>query len=85
MVGTLSIFKKYDQHQYAEFKKLFGINMHGYWDILTGFDVVKFDEEFLKVPDGISTSQFLIDHYGTDAESFIRGLLSEKEKKLCLE
>lgn len=57
------------------FIQVFGISMGKFWtDNLLGFDVIRFDE-WLKPPDGTSTSQHIIDKYGEEAEQMIRNLL----------
>jgi len=30
-----------------EFRKVFGVELRGYWDNVTGFDIVKFDADFI--------------------------------------
>lgn len=35
-----------------EFRRVFGVPLNPYIDLLTGFDVVKFDEQFIKSGDG---------------------------------
>ena len=37
-----------------EFKRIFRINLKPLWDNITGFDIVRFDDEFIKSPDGQS-------------------------------
>ena len=49
-----------------DFKRLFKLNLHQYWDI-TGFDAIKFDEEVIKPPDGESTAEAVERIYGKEA------------------
>ncbi len=62
---------KYQQ----EFQLMFGISLSGFWNVLTGFDVIKFDEKFLKTPDGISTVEFVKRNYGDYGVKIIEGLI----------
>ena len=43
-------------------------------DNLTGFDVVRFDA-WLKLPEGVSTRDYVREHYGEEAVSLILALL----------
>jgi len=58
-----------------EFNRTFGISLHGFVDILTGFDIVKFGE-WLEVPDGISTKDFVEEKYGDKGVKIIEALIS---------
>ena len=60
---------------HAEFKQIFGVQLTDYMDT-AGFDVVKFDEEFLKTPDGISTKELIYSKYGQRAVSLAEALLA---------
>ena len=73
-IEKLKIF--HDKYQ-NEFKDIFGINLSEYWDNITGFDIVKFDEEFLKGPDRISCSDFIKNEYGEDARQFVLKLITK--------
>lgn len=57
------------------FWKMFNTDIRKYID-LTGFDVIKFDVEFLKTPDDISTSDYLEQKYSKEHKEFIEGLLT---------
>jgi hypothetical protein len=58
----------------AQFAATFDVALAEFWDPAGGFDVVGFDK-WLKVPDGKSTSEVIIERYGDVAEGFVRGLL----------
>jgi len=60
-----------------EFKKIFGMNLFNYWCVYTGFDVIKFDDA-IQTPDGKSTSAFLKEKWGDEAEQFIRNLIQKR-------
>ena len=59
----------------GSFQSVFGVSLGKFWSVLTGFDIVKFDEEFMKTPDGISTEEFVRQKYGELGISIIKGLL----------
>ena len=56
--------------QHAAFKRVFGIKLSRYWDV-TGFDAIKFDEEFIKPPDGTSTAEAITERYGQAATDLV--------------
>lgn len=60
---------------YPEFKKIFGANLFSYVDLRTGFDIVRFDEEYLKVPAGQSTREFILLNYNQRAADLVRELI----------
>ena len=59
----------------GKFQSVFGISLGKFWSVLTGFDIVKFDEEFMKTPDGTSTEEYVKQKYGEAELSVVRGLL----------
>ena len=59
----------------GSFQSVFGVSLREFWSILTGFDIIKFDEEFMKTPDGISTEEFVRQKYGELGVSIIKGLI----------
>ena len=67
----------YQEHE-RSFRRIFGVSMRPFLDLITGFDIVKFDD-WMKTPDGISTSDFLRKKYGDEAHAIVRGLLGEGE------
>jgi hypothetical protein len=58
-----------------KFHHTFGVSLYPYWDIITGFKIVEFDE-YLKVPDGQSTKQFITKKYNKVAADLIERLIS---------
>ena len=62
-----------------EFKSIFGVFIMNYCDF-TGFNVIKFDEWFLKTPDGISCSDEVERRYGSRAVALIRELIATERR-----
>jgi len=58
----------------GRFKRIFGRSLQDFYVYPLGFDIVAFDE-WLEVPDGESTSGFLVEHYGKEADEMVRLLL----------
>lgn len=58
-----------------KFQRVFGVKLRPFWDPLTGFDVVKFDDEFIKAGDDVSTADAVKEKYGTEALDLIKSLL----------
>lgn len=62
----------------AEFHAIFGVPLHHFYEkgasIITGFDVVKFDE-FIKTPDGTSTNDHITAVYGERALELVHSLI----------
>ena len=56
------------------FAATFGVPLDKFWDDVTGFDVVCFDD-WLKVPDGKSTEGVVRERYGAAAVKLCRELL----------
>lgn len=57
------------------FRKVFKQPLKSFWDKLTGFDIVKFDEEFLKTPDGVSTKDYALKLFGNRAVELLEILI----------
>ena len=57
-----------------EFRATFKVPLHHFFNMLFGFDVVKFDK-WLNVPYGMSTKDFLLEHYNQKAVELIEKLL----------
>jgi len=63
-----------------KFKQIFGVSIKNFFNekfALIGiidFDIIAFDE-WLKVPDGTSTRDFIIQKYSKEAAEFIKSLL----------
>ena len=62
-----------------EFERVFGCKLKPYFNNITGFDVVKFDEEFVQAPDGRSTAEVVEKKWGPDAVKLIRSLIGDPE------
>jgi len=68
-----------------EFNTTFGIKFVDYFDGFMGLDIVKFDEEFIKPPEGVSTADAVRAKYGDRAVELVSEMISfipvwEKEK-----
>lgn len=60
-----------------EFYRIFQVNLKNYFpNYLTGFDIVKFDDEVIKTPDDISMSQHIKEKYGEDGHHLIKILIA---------
>lgn len=57
------------------FRRTFGRNIRDFLDPVTGFDVIKFDDEIAKAPDGESTEDAVKRQWGEDAVVLIRSIL----------
>jgi hypothetical protein len=66
------------------FKNTFHTDLANFWDF-TGFDVIKFDEDFIKPPDGKSTADVVREQYGDSAVELIYGLLGRIETNTKVE
>jgi hypothetical protein len=67
--------KKAQDHN-QEFKRTFGISLMQYFHFFFGFDIVKFDEEFIKPNEGESTKQAVERKFGANAVSLCEKLLA---------
>jgi len=54
-----------------EFQRVFGRKLFDFWDNITGFDVIKFDEQVIKPPEGISTKDAIEKQYGVNAVALV--------------
>ena len=63
------------------FRRIFGIDLSKFLDNLTGFDVVKFDDEFIKAPDGTSTAQAVKARFGQEGLDICNALIGYEEAK----
>ena len=68
--------KMYSGQQRLAFRQLFHCDIRNFWSNLTGFDVIKFDEEVVKPADNVSTEAKLREEWGEEAVALIRQLLS---------
>ena len=78
MEETLYSFMLSNRKKYIasaeSFYRIFNVSLENFWSNITGFDVVKFDEELIKPPDGKSTADVVKETYGADALAFVEGL-----------
>ena len=58
-----------------QFKQTFGVELRPYFDLVTGFDVIKFDDEFIKSGDGACSEKVKTD-YGAGAVRLIEALIA---------
>ncbi len=59
-----------------EFQKIFGRRLFGFWDNLVGFDIVKFDEEFIKSAVDQSLKDAVFEKYGEAAVALLYRLIA---------
>jgi hypothetical protein len=60
---------------HRKFADIFGVPLADYFDNMTGFDIVKFDQEFIQPEDGYSTQDAVQDKYGDEAVQLVYDLL----------
>jgi hypothetical protein len=75
MQGNIALYKQ----SYLAFRRIFGVALINYWDNLNGFNLIDFDHDFLKTPDGVSTAQELHKRYPGDGEKLIKTLIGIKD------
>uniref|UniRef100_A0A6M3KK05 Uncharacterized protein n=2 Tax=viral metagenome TaxID=1070528 RepID=A0A6M3KK05_9ZZZZ len=72
-------FMKENNQKRLKYSTAFQLTFHrglgDFWDIITGFDVIKFDEEVIKPPDGTSTRDQILKDYGEDTVKLVEGLI----------
>lgn len=66
--------KKYRRYAH-EFAELFGIHLKPFWDNITGFDIVKFDDHIIQSPDGLSIKDVISKEYSNEAVELIEHLI----------
>ena len=57
-----------------EFNAIFGMPLHRFWNTLTGFDIIKFNDVIL-CPDNISLESHVIKLYGENSSKLIKNLI----------
>jgi len=62
-------------HLAVKFEETFGVPVTDYIDVLGGFDIIDFNEEFVKPPDDVSLAQAVEEKYGVEAVELIRELI----------
>ncbi len=76
--NNLQVYKLY----YYEFRNIFKVSLKEFWENnLFGFDIIKFDEEFIQAKDGESISEKVKDKYGEKAEAIVRHLINPNRYK----
>ena len=61
---------------YLNFKNTFKANLNDYLDLLTGFDIVKFDDKVIHSGKNESMQDVIIRNHGQEAVSMIKYLMS---------
>jgi len=61
---------------YREFVEIFGVSLRSYWNNITGFDIVMFDDDVIKSPENESMGATVLETYGQEAYDLIRRLIS---------
>lgn len=64
----------YAEHATA-FRQTFGVQLRPFWDLITRFDIVRFDHEVIKPPAGRSTREVVAERHGAQAVKLIEALL----------
>ncbi len=77
MANNKALFMKHA----PEFKSIFGTNLKPYFDMITGFDVIRFDEELIKPGKKESTEDKVRKVYGERAVQLCRELLGPLRKE----
>ena len=73
--------KKLHHDHNQEFLQIFHVSISSYWDIMTGFDVVKFDD-YIKPIEGVeSTADAIKRQYGDRALELVSLLIGYEEPK----
>ncbi len=67
--------RKAYETNYHDFSRIFGVSLAGYWDKMFGFDVVAFNEKFIKSGDNESMAEAVKRQYGAEAVALIKNLL----------
>jgi hypothetical protein len=58
------------------FQAIFKVPLHRFWHPFWGFDVVRFDEQFIQAPDGRSTRDVVLERYGQAGVNLIDEILA---------
>lgn len=73
MSFILENVKRRDKYN-DRFQRVFGTRLSLYWDNITGFDVIKFDDGWIKSGDG-SMHDAVLEKYGEEGVQIIKGLI----------
>ena len=66
---------------YRRFGATFGWPLASFFNNLTGFDIIKFDDVVVKAPEGTSIKDAVIARWGQEGEDIILGLLGPEPKE----
>lgn len=67
--------------QRQPFRKVFGVELAKYWNIITGFDICQFDEDIVKSPDEMSVRDAVKLNYGDEGLAIVLDLMQMGEEK----
>ena len=59
------------------FHQIFGTGLEQFWDNIFGFDICKFDNNFLQTPDGKSLDEYVEEKYGKKGKEVIDNITNE--------
>lgn len=59
-----------------EFKRIFGVDLKPYFDFVTGFDIIEFDEKFVKAPHYQSMAEAVFEKYGKEGYDLMHLLIN---------
>ena len=62
--------------EHLNFSRIFGVTLNSFFDNLFGFDIVKFDEDFIKTPDDQSMEEYIQEKYGEKGVAVIKRLIA---------
>lgn len=71
----------YSQRDAAQFKRMFGVPLSQFWNAL-GFDVVKFDEEFVHSGINMSVRDAILQSYGVDAVNLVMRIMESERVQI---
>lgn len=69
------MFKRPSKEQYDKFRVFFNMNLGNYWNIVTGFNIIKFDEDLNHSHKEGSLKDYLKEKFGEPAMNLIQELL----------
>lgn len=64
----------YSADQRRRFREIFKVDPRAFWDNITGFDVIEFDD-FIQPPDGTSTEDTVREKYGQAGVDLVKELI----------
>lgn len=64
-----------------DFKSVFGVSLHRFMDYITGFDLMKFDKEFIGAfdLDGVSVEDVVKEKYGNKGVAIVQRLITHRD------